>query len=212
LLDGFAALPELLAEGRRVIANVERSANLFVAKVGYMLLVALAVAVAGAPFPLLPRQNTLAGSVSVGIPGFFLALTQNTTRARSGFLSRVMRFSVPAACMGAAASLVAYEFTRASHQGDLALGRTAAMLTLSAWGLSLVLALPGPKGHVQTVVLPIMVGALVTVICIDPLRALFALKQPPLDVAMTVATLSAMAYVGLVPFFTRFTRAAKTAA
>jgi P-type E1-E2 ATPase len=210
LLDGFAALPNLLAEGRRVIANVERSANLFAAKVGYILLLALAVAAVGAPFPLLPRQNTLAGSVSVGIPGFFLAMTQYTTLARSGFLPRLIRFSVPAACMGAAASLAAYGIARALHHGDLALGRTAATLTLSAWGLSLVLALPGPKGRVPSAVLPLMASVLVTVICVGPLRDLFALIPPPPDVSIAVAALSAMAYVSLVPFFSRFTRAAKT--
>ncbi|HEX9096054.1 MAG TPA: HAD-IC family P-type ATPase [Candidatus Dormibacteraeota bacterium] len=71
LLDNtFAALPSVIAEGRRVIANIERLANLFLTKTVYAFLLAVAVGVAGFPFPFLPRQLTIVGSLSIGIPAF----------------------------------------------------------------------------------------------------------------------------------------------
>ena len=57
--DAFSALPPVIAEGRRVIANVERVANLFLTKTAYATVLALAVAVAGAAYPLLPRHLTM---------------------------------------------------------------------------------------------------------------------------------------------------------
>ena len=58
LLDSsFASLPGIVAEGRRVIANVERVANLFVTKTVYAVLLACAVGVARWPYPFLPRHH-----------------------------------------------------------------------------------------------------------------------------------------------------------
>lgn len=97
LLDGrFSHLPSVLAEGRRVIGNVERVANLFIAKNVMSLVAIVSAAVASLPFPFLPRHLTLVSAVTIGIPAFFLALGPNTRRYRPGFLSRVLRFAVPA--------------------------------------------------------------------------------------------------------------------
>ena len=75
LLDGqFAAMPGVVAEGRRVIANVERVANLFVTKTVYAMLLAIAVGITRWPYPFLPRHLTIVSSLTIGIPAFFLAL------------------------------------------------------------------------------------------------------------------------------------------
>lgn len=71
LLDNqFATLPAVVDEGRRVIGNVERLANLFVTKSIYAMLLAFAVGVADMAFPLLPRHLTLVGALTIGIPAF----------------------------------------------------------------------------------------------------------------------------------------------
>ncbi len=67
--NNFATLPSVVAEGRRVIANVERTGSLFVTKTVYVFALALAVGVVGVAFPFLPRHLTLAGSLTIGIPG-----------------------------------------------------------------------------------------------------------------------------------------------
>lgn len=104
LLDGrFEHLPPVLREGRRVIGNVERVANLFVAKNAMSLMAILAAALLSLPFPLLPRHMTLLSTVTIGVPSFFLALAPNPRRYRPGFLRRVLRFALPA---GAVAGVV----------------------------------------------------------------------------------------------------------
>ena len=113
LLDGkFSHLPSVLAEGRRVINNVERVANLFVAK-NVMSLIAIVTAAAFAlPFPFLPRHLTLVSAVTIGIPAFFLALGPNRRRYHPGFLRRILRFAVPAGAVCGVVVIASYLLAR----------------------------------------------------------------------------------------------------
>ncbi len=109
LLDGrFSHLPDVLAEGRRVIGNVERVANLFVAKNAMSLVAILAVAFASLPFPFLPRHLTLVSTVTIGIPAFVLALGPNKRRYLPGFLGRILRFAVPAGAIAGLSVIASY--------------------------------------------------------------------------------------------------------
>lgn len=113
LLDGkFSHLPSVLAEGRRVIGNVERVANLFVAKNVMSLVAILSAALFVLPFPFLPRHLTLVSAVTIGIPAFFLALGPNKRRYIPGFLRRVLRFAVPAGLVAGIVVLVSYVLAR----------------------------------------------------------------------------------------------------
>jgi cation-transporting P-type ATPase E len=97
LLDGtFAAIPPMLAEGRRVVANIERVARLFVTKTVYAAIIAIAVGAAGVTYPFFPRHLTIISTLTIGIPGFFLALAPGAPRARPGFTRRVLAFTIPA--------------------------------------------------------------------------------------------------------------------
>ncbi len=133
--NAFSSLPTVVNEGRKVINNVERVANLFVTKAAYAVLLTFAVGLVDSPFPFLPRQLTLIGTFSIGVPGFFLALAPEVDLVRPGFLRRVLRFSVPAGVVAGAATLGAYE--AALHVADLDLdqARTLATVTLLAIGL-----------------------------------------------------------------------------
>ena len=96
LLDNaFASLPVILAEGRRVIANVERVAQLFLAKNAMSFVAIVVGALAAGQFPVLPRQMTLLSTLTIGIPAFVVALAPNTTRFTQGFLRRIVSKSVP---------------------------------------------------------------------------------------------------------------------
>ncbi|HET9139301.1 HAD-IC family P-type ATPase [Actinophytocola sp.] len=113
LLDNkFATLPYVVAEGRRVIGNIERVANLFLTKTVYSVLLALMVGLAGVPYPFLPRHVSIIGWFTIGVPAFFLALAPNNERARTGFVRRVMRMAVPAGVVIATATFVAYLLAR----------------------------------------------------------------------------------------------------
>jgi len=129
LANDFATFPAVVAEGRRVIANVERVANLFLTKTFYALVLALSTGVMGVAYPFVPRHLTLISSLTIGIPGFFLALAPNETRARKGFLGRVLRFAIPAGILAAAATFGGYLLARVQVD-DLAEARTTAVVVL----------------------------------------------------------------------------------
>jgi magnesium-transporting ATPase (P-type) len=198
LLDNdFATLPAVVAEGRRVIANVERTGSLFVTKTVYVFALALAVGLVGVAFPFLPRHLTLAGSLTIGIPGFFLALEPNTTRSRPGFLSRILRFAIPAGAIAAAATLVAYALARQLEPAHLDVARTAATITLTACGLSILALLARPRAHRHYLLIAALGGSLLACLVLPGLRTFFALRLPSLPVWVAVAVVIAAAHVFL---------------
>ncbi len=135
LLDSeFAVLPGVVAEGRRVIANVERVANLFLTKNVMSMVLALSVAVARWPFPFLPRHLTLVSTVAIGVPGFFLALGPSNQRFTPGFVPRVLKFAIPSGVIAAIAVFIAYALARAAHN-SAPQAKTAATIVL--FGVSL---------------------------------------------------------------------------
>ncbi len=142
--DAFSTLPIVVDEGRKVINNVERVANLFVTKAVYAVLITFSIAAIGSPFPFLPRQLTLIGTFSIGIPGFFLALSPEVDRVRSGFLSRVLRFSVPAGVIAGLVTVVAYEFAHRSVGLTIDEARTLATVTLLGIGLVVLIVASRP--------------------------------------------------------------------
>ena len=145
LLDNrFAALPRVLDEGRRVINNIERVANLFITKAAYAVLLTVLIGVAGSPFPFLPRHLTLIGTFSVGVPGFFLALAPNHRLVRPGFLRRVLRFSLPAGAVAGAATFSLYEVVRRLDGVSLDEARTSATMTLLGLGLVILVLISRP--------------------------------------------------------------------
>ena len=97
LLDGrFDRLPGVVAEGRRVIANIERVSKLFLSKTAYSIAIAVSFGLLSLQFPFLPRQMSFTDGLTIGIPSFFLALMANTRRYRPGFLRRSLSFAIPA--------------------------------------------------------------------------------------------------------------------
>jgi cation-transporting P-type ATPase E len=138
LLDSeFSVMPGVVAEGRRVIANIERVANLFLTKNVSSLLLSLSVAVAGWPFPFLPRHLTMVSTLAIGIPGFFLALGPDSRRFEPGFVRRVLSFAIPAGTIAAISVLVGYGLARADNATPVE-SRTAAtiiFMIVSLWVL-----------------------------------------------------------------------------
>ena len=91
----FSHLPDVVARGRQVMANMERVAGLFLVKTVYSALIALGVVLTQIPFPYQPRHITYIGALTIGMPAFILALAPNTRRYIPGFLKRVIYFALP---------------------------------------------------------------------------------------------------------------------
>ena len=177
LLDSdFAGLPPVLSEGRRVIANVERVANLFVTKTVYATLLALAVGVARVPFPFLPRHLTIISSLTIGIPAFFLALARNDRRARPGFVGRVLRFAVPAGILAATATMTSYGLARAEHVSQVE-ARTTATITLFIVALWVLAILARPTNLWRFELEASMAGLFVLALLLPWTREFFALNM-----------------------------------
>src|SRR5207302_7245776 len=95
--DDFAVVPGMVAEGRQILRNIQRVARLFTTKTVFTALVGLAVGIPTGTFPLLPRQFTIASTVTIGIPAFVLALARSRGTWRPDrFLQSVARFAIPA--------------------------------------------------------------------------------------------------------------------
>ncbi|PMS19643.1 ATPase [Trinickia dabaoshanensis] len=178
----FASLPSIVNEGRRVIGNVERVANLVVTKTVYVMLLAFAIGVADLAFPFLPRHLTLVGSLTIGIPAFFLSLEPTAERARRGFVERVLRFTVPAGVLAAIATFAAYSVTLSYLHGTLEQARSAATLTLFGIALWIVALLVRPLTRLRVGIVAAMAASFVVVASTALLRAFFALEPLPLRI------------------------------
>ena len=176
LLDNnFSALPAVVAEGRRVIGNIERVANLFLTKTVYSVLLAIIVVVSQVPYPFLPRHLTLISSLTIGIPAFFLALAPNTERARSGFVGRVLWFAVPAGVVAAVATISSYLVARGVYVDDLAAETSVATLTLFLVGLWAVAIIARPYTWWRILLVASMGLAFATVLTVPFLQDFFQL-------------------------------------
>ncbi len=209
LLDNkFATLPRVLDEGRRVINNIERVANLFLSKTVYAVLLTLLVAAVGHDYPFLPRQLSLIGTFSIGLPGFFLALAPNTQLVRTGFLDRVLRFSIPAGIVAAIAAFVSYEIVRSQSDlpEELSDARTAATITLLFIGLVILMMVSRPLRPWKIGLAAAMGASYVLVMAIEPLRDYFELTLPeaaawpPILLASAIGGLGVIVLPKLIPW------------
>ena len=206
LLEGkFSTLPGVVAEGRRVMANIERSANLFVTKTVYAVLLAIAVSVISWPYPYLPRHLTIISTFTIGIPGFFLALAPNSRRYIPGFIVRVMRFCIPAGIVAAAAALTAYGIARYGHDLPTREVRTTSALVLIAVALWVLVLQARPFNWWKTLLVASMAGAVAVILLVPALRDFYAVQLPPAAVLGEAAIVAGVAIV-LLEIGWRFSR------
>jgi cation-transporting ATPase E len=199
LLDSsFSAVPQILGEGRRVIANVERLANLFVTKTAYAVLLALAVGIAAVPYPFFPRHLTVVSALSIGIPGFFLAFAPGEPRARSGFVDRVLSFALPAGVVLGSATLAAYLLARDTFGATNMEAQTIATLTLLALGIIVLGLVARPLTAVRALLVAAMVVGAVLVWVVPFARHFFDLVPPPHDAVLAALLIVAGAVPVLV--------------
>ena len=139
LRNQFSTLPSVVSEGRRVLHNVEAVAVLFLVKNVYSIVISVVVAIAGWPYPFLPRHLTLISGLAIGVPAFFLAFAPSDERFQIGFVRRVLSFALPAGAITAAAVLVSYAAARQQSATPDQARTTAVLVTIavSLWILAL---------------------------------------------------------------------------
>ena len=198
LLDNkFSVMPDVVSEGRRVLGNIERVADVFLTKTFYAtiisafigLTVLLSFSATGEPleFPFLPRHFTLISSLTIGIPGFFLALMPNTERFRPGFLRRVLLFAIPAGIICAAAGLGTYLVVLSVGE-PLADARSAAAIALFIVAFAVLVQSARPLNLVRLGVCAAMLLSFIVVLLVPWLSNFFAIYlQPERDSVIALA-------------------------
>jgi cation-transporting P-type ATPase E len=205
LLDGrFATLPGVVAEGRRVTANIERVANLFITKTVWATLLAVAVGVTLLPYPFLPRHLTIIDSLTIGVPAFFLALGPNTRRYIPGFTSRVLRFAIPAGSIVAAATFAAFVVADALGL-PLVQQRTAAALVALLLGLCVLVLQAIPLTWRRIVLVSAVLAGFVLLFPVRVVRNFYALDVPrdALGQTLLIGALGIAAMLGFWVIFRR---------
>ena len=161
--DQFSMLPRAVAEGRRIARNIHRLGRLYLTKSVYAGFLILFTAIFGGAFPFLPRQLTIAATLTIGIPSFVLALAPSEGPLYRGRLLRALAaFAVPAGVGIAAGSLLSFYMADELFAGSLAEGRTAATTTLIVLGLCFILLLERGPGRehitIQSYMLAMVAG------------------------------------------------------
>ena len=95
--NDFACMPQVVAEGRRSINNIERSSSLYLVKTMYSILLSLFFLFSHHIYPFEPIQLSLIGALTVGFPSFVLALQPNKNIVRGNFTYNIITRAAPAA-------------------------------------------------------------------------------------------------------------------
>ena len=180
--NDFAAMPKVVAEGRRSINNLQRSASLFLVKT--LLSMTLAVVFVFLPwqYPFQPIQMTLISAFTIGLPSFVLALEPNKDRIKGRFLENVVVKSIPGAICAVLTILivnaVGYNVLRIDYEHVSTL-----CVLLTAWiGALLIVRLSVPFTPIRAALLVVVVGG--TVLGATLLHSLFGIE--PFTFGMTV--------------------------
>jgi cation-transporting ATPase E len=177
LLDGkFSTLPLVLAEGRRVVANVERVSRLFLTKTVWAFTLALVFGLMMWSYPYLPRQLTVMDAFAIGIPAFALALLPNADRYRPGFLQRALKFVIPSGLIIGVAIIALTAFMRAGSF-TLEQSHTATMVLLSITSLWVLAIHSAALRSIRGVIFAGMLALCITAFTVPALAEVIGFAQ-----------------------------------
>jgi magnesium-transporting ATPase (P-type) len=197
----FSAVPPMVEEGRKILRNLQRVAKLFVSKSAFAAFLILSIGLTPIAYPLLPRHLTLAATLAVGVPSFFLALAPSSGRLPStGFLRDVGRFAVPAGTAAGLGVLSSYLFSFYVLDLGLVEARTVAVSVLILVGLYLILVLEAAgrrRSAAVTTLCLALLGAYGVALALPFTREFFELALPGVTGWLTVLGGAGLAVLGL---------------
>ena len=196
LMDNkFSHLPSVLAEGRRVVANIERASGLFIIKNVYSAVLALAVTVLGLTYPFLPAQMTVISTLSIGVPAFFLALAPNNQLYRPGFLRRVLSFAIPTGVITALAMLGSYSQLNRAGVPTIVAGTSVSIAAMTI-GLAVLAWLARPIRGWKIGLIGICGGVFALHLLLPRVAQIFSLRLDP--TTLLIVLLWAVIAIGLI--------------
>jgi magnesium-transporting ATPase (P-type) len=184
--DDFSVVPGMVAEGRQILRNVQRVARLFLTKTVFTAVLGLAIGIPTATYPLLPRQFTLAATVTIGVPAFLLALAPSSGPWRpEEFLTTVTRFAITAGIPIGLGITAGYLLARYGLDIGARRSRTVATGIVVLCGLAVVMVIElecsGRRRRVAVLALCALMALLFVVSLVVPfLRHFYELTPPTL--------------------------------
>ncbi|KEI10245.1 carbonate dehydratase [Clostridium sp. K25] len=193
----FQALPYVVLEGRRLINNLEKVSELFISKTVYFMILSIIFAVLLRPFPIIPIQLTLVGSISIGIPSFFLALSPNKDIIKGDFLNRVLRFSIPNGILIGISTIIMFLF--GYNQGlSLEQCRTLALIIFGILSLFVLLKVSRPLNLYRIAVVFSMIILFIMAFIIPFTRKIFVIRFLDLGYVFPVIGVCSVAILGMI--------------
>ncbi|MBE6732362.1 MAG: HAD family hydrolase [Ruminococcaceae bacterium] len=198
LLDSnFASMPKVVAEGRRSINNLQRSAALFLTKTGYAIFIALFFIFVAATYPFEPIQLSLISSLTIGIPSFLLALEPNRERIKGKFIMNVINKALPSALTTIfnIIILVILEGIINLHSEQIS---TLAVMVTTFTSFLLIIKICYPFTFLRTLMIGVLAGAfLVAVFFMRDFLSLVALNLNMLIILAVLMVFSAFCFAFL---------------
>jgi cation-transporting P-type ATPase E len=198
----FGAVPELVAQGRQALRNLQRVSRLYVTKSAFAAFLILVIGTTSTAYPLLPRHFTIAATLTIGIPTFFLALAPSSGPWRpDNFGRNVARFAVPAGALTGVGVVASYLFALHNLDYDVHESRTIATTVLIIVGLYLVVALEAfgspLRRHIIDLMCAALLGVYALVLALPVTRDFFDLAVPTVGMIVTSVAGAALSIVGL---------------
>jgi magnesium-transporting ATPase (P-type) len=200
--DDFGVVPGMVAEGRQILRNIQRVARLFVTKTVFTAVAGLAIALPTGTFPLLPRQFSVASTVTIGIPAFLLALAPSSGPWRpERYLQSVARFAIPAGLAIGIGITAGYLLARYGFDLSVIHSRTVATGIVVVCGLAVVIRLDSEGGRRRLAIVGLcalmallFAGALI----VPFLRNFYELATPTGETALAWAVGTAVGVGGML--------------
>ena len=180
--NDFASMPKVVAEGRRSINNLQRSASLFLVKTLMSMALAVFFILAPWPYPFQPIQMSLISAFTIGIPSFVLALEPNHDRIKGKFLENIIVHAIPGSLMIVLSILVMNIVGHCAFNWGNDSISTMSVFVMSWMGLMLIIRLSIPFTPIRIALIVLVVAGLL--IGFTWLGGLFAVS--PLEPAMWV--------------------------
>ena len=174
LESDFSKMPSVVAEGRRVVNNIERTASLFLVKNIFSLLLSIFSIVLLVNYPLEPSQISLISMFTIGIPAFFMSLEPNTDRINGHFLSNVLFKALPGGLTDFLVVSCLYTFCMEFSVNETDVS-TSCTVILAIVGLMILFKIASPMNRFHWILWFSMMGGLVY--CIIFVRKIFAITS-----------------------------------
>jgi P-type E1-E2 ATPase len=204
----FGVVPQMVAEGRKVLRNLQRVTKLFVTKSAFAVVLILTAGLVPEDYPVLPRHLTLAAALTIGIPAFFLALAPSSGAYRTpNFLRDVARFALPAGTAAGLGVVSSYLFALNVINLSTVKAQTVSVTVLVLVGLYLIVVLEA-AGRVRSALVITLCVALLAlyalVLAFPGTRSFFSLAVPNAGIILSALGGSILAIAGLVLTDDRF--------